>query len=150
MGIYDLFDVSIGDEIISARPIEWSGEDAGDGVDANGLPVLVIKFNGTCPKCGQLLEFIPTDVVYLGEIATVICKICGAGPTDKQKAASSVAVQHVETMDKYVFQDNQAVPTMGNQPKPKSAPVKKPEITIETADDCPFQDPLEAGELKPA
>jgi DNA-directed RNA polymerase subunit M/transcription elongation factor TFIIS len=152
MTIYDLLDISVGGEEVSARPVEWSGEDEGEGLDASGVAITVTKYVSTCPKCAQLMEFSSSDVVKNGEASVVICQSCGAGPSEEQRA-DGVKVVHVETDDRYVFSDNQAVPTPGNEPAQKEEAVeeKKDKITIKpTSDDCPFQDPVEAGELRPA
>lgn len=148
MGIYDLFDVSIGGEIISARPIDWSGTDAGDGVDSDGISISVLKYHGTCPKCAQLVEFTPDEIVDFGDVAVVICENCGAGPSEAQ-VADHVSVQHIITPDKYTFSDNQAVLTSGNEPKPASDQPKLDSIIVKAMkEDCPFQDPVKAGELR--
>lgn len=151
MSIYDLLDITVGGEEIAARPIAWSGVDEGEGLDADGNSITVLKYVSTCPKCAQLMEFTPAEVAKSGDDNIVICQTCGAGPSEKQKA-DGVTVVHVETTDTYTFGDNQAVSAAGNEPKPKKEEaVKKEEITIKpTSDDCPFQDPVEAGELRPA
>ena len=148
MGIYDLLDVSIGGEVISARPIEWSEVDAGDGIGPDDVPISVVKYNGTCPKCAQLVEFAPDEVADFGDASVVVCKNCGAGPSLDQ-VADSVSVEHVITPDGYTFSDNQAVLTPGNEPRPASGQPDQDSITIRpTKEDCPFQDPVLAGELR--
>ena len=77
---YSLKDVLVGSEMVSARPVGWDKVDYdGFGHDKDGEDVQAIEWASTCPSCGDLLQFIVTDIFKLNDNYCVECKECGAG-----------------------------------------------------------------------
>jgi len=57
----------------SARPIEWDREIIdGEGNDAFGVPAIPIKYECSCPNCGNCVSF-------SASLLCVKCPECGAG-----------------------------------------------------------------------
>lgn len=68
-GPYDLLPVIIAKEKLYTRPIDFTMDDLG--------ATHATKYNSTCPKCSQLIEFTPSDVYQLGKDYYVSgCKDC--------------------------------------------------------------------------
>lgn len=56
---YDLLEIKWNNELLMARPIEWSG----DPSDEDGH-VIAIKYEITCPSCGGRVEFYYNNMVF--------------------------------------------------------------------------------------
>jgi hypothetical protein len=70
MGTYDMLEVVIGGETMQARPVAWAEE-------------VPIKFQTTCPKCSQLIEFDGHDFV---------CASCGTPGAVKNNPPPPVGI----------------------------------------------------------
>lgn len=70
MGTFDMLEVVIGGETMQARPVAWAEE-------------VPIKFQTTCPKCSQLIEFDGHDFV---------CASCGTPGAVKTTPPEKTAV----------------------------------------------------------
>jgi hypothetical protein len=79
---YDLLEVSVGKEMVMARPIAWSGEDFdGQGHDAKGNEVQAVSYHTTCPHCADLITFNVAEL-YLamdGSERNLKCASCKKG-----------------------------------------------------------------------
>jgi len=82
MNPYDLIDVVVGGEKVQARPTAWSGE------LENLTP---IRYQTTCPKCSQLVEFQATVA------SQVRCLTCDPEPQELSK--KSEVVEEVAPID---------------------------------------------------
>ena len=82
--------------------------------------IIATTFETVCPSCSQLMTFELSEVVKDGDLNRVSCKNCGAGSAD-----GKISIRR----------------SQGLRPANDS-------IVIVDDDACPFQDPVEAGELK--
>jgi hypothetical protein len=70
---YDLREVIVADNTLSARPVEWDAEPIdNEGHDKDGRVMVATKYQTACPKCGCLIEF---EAKY----SEVACDNCQAG-----------------------------------------------------------------------
>ena len=70
---FDLFEIHIGNESNSARPIAWDREMAdGEGRDAKGEFAIPIEYETVCPHCGQMVHF-------KAGLNALKCPECGKG-----------------------------------------------------------------------
>lgn len=80
---YALAEISIGDEILNARPIEWDREIAdGEGKDENGDYAVAIKYETACPGCGDSL-------IFEAGMSSVRCPHCGIGEDEHTEVYES-------------------------------------------------------------
>ena len=80
MNAYDKQPFSIGNEILHARPIEWDREDEyGTGIDIDNKPIIPVKFEMACGKCGQMIILSLSDALEIDGLFVAVCPICKAG-----------------------------------------------------------------------
>ena len=142
MGVFDLVEIYVGAETMRARPTKFSAEEFNnDGIGSDGSQVYPTAFETTCPYCGQLLSFELYDIIKLDEVLHVVCPNCGSSE-GAPKVGSDVNVRRIT--------DVQSATDLPNPPKKKvTKSVSKEEpIVIVGGDECPFQDPVAAGELR--
>ena len=78
-GPYDLINIVVNGSDTQARPTAWEG-------DFNSLRP--VRFQTTCPKCSQLIDFGINDI----NDNVVICKICIGGIEEKSKESQQISV----------------------------------------------------------
>jgi hypothetical protein len=91
---FDLIDITIGEEKIQARPIEWD-------YDENDNPDMPTKYETTCPACSQMMHFEAFEIMA-PPYNYVICNNCGAGemadyPVEAEEADAD-AVQNEDSL----------------------------------------------------
>ena len=160
MGPFELKEIMIGNELLMARPTDWSSEDLEDEA------TIPIAYETSCPSCGQLMLFSIIEIIERkGRPDFVICKACGVVPSSEKELRSASQVEisgtklgspkgkrtastimiHGEEIKKYTSDQESGV-TVHREGKRREL-VGQGSIDD---NDCPFQDPVEAGELKPA
>jgi hypothetical protein len=158
-GPFDLRPIHVHGELLHARPTEWTHEDFSDP-DCKST-----RYESSCPKCGQLIQFGIKDEVVVDSDCAVGDEGCpfwnaiteslddstpvgGYAPSSisvdvSEKDVSSRSVKEVVSR---AAQDlaQKIMPNSLKSPK-KSDPEP---VAINDDSDSPFQDPVAAGELK--
>lgn len=142
MDQFQLLEIRIGNEILHARPIAWSSEDPyEDGTK-------VTEYETTCPSCSQMLHFKVEQIKDVDGDKLVDCELCGA-KTDKNEEVERDDEVDSSTIINHDGPDISSKDIKKIRPQ-RSEPAIKPAIKSaqDQDDECPFQDPVEAGELK--
>jgi hypothetical protein len=118
--LFDRIDILVNGYELTARPIEFD-------YDAEGQPILVLKYETTCPTCGAMIQFGHTEHYYDGHYVFNCpeCKMEDEGPEIESEIKK----------DQLIVQQNVV---LVSQSQPLS-----PEKII------PFLDPVEAGIFDP-
>lgn len=133
---FALREIRVADEVLYARPVAWSREDPYDPAAE------ITKYETACPSCSQLMHFEVKDIREVEGVSYVTCTVCGASADET--TAKKDAVVEEKTV---VIHDTPDVSSRDiKKIRPERAEQKvagKPDN-----DDCPFQDPVEAGEVR--
>lgn len=81
MNCYEWSEITVYKELVRARPVGWDREIVdSDGNDKDGIPVVAVEFETTCPYCGNLLQFKTSDIYCsVGNSANIKCGTCNKG-----------------------------------------------------------------------
>lgn len=111
--VYDRIEIIVsGLERLTARPIEFE-------YDPTGNPIKVMRYESTCPACGNMIIFSPGDIIKRGGKDHVICNNC-----------------HVDAYDEFdVKGPDIRIKQTGQEVVKNDKPVPV----------CPFVDPIEIG-----
>lgn len=120
MDKFDPKEVMLAGEIMHARPIEWDGDVLLDETKP-------IRFESVCGGCGELVQFSNNEIYVIDGIPYAQCPRCDGPAPNVVPPSDNVASRSIN-----VDQDSG----------------KKTVSTPRMDDLCPFQDPVEAGELK--
>lgn len=119
---YDRIEIIIAGSKLTARPVDFDF-----GLDGN--PIKAIKFESTCPICGQIILFVDKDIIKRGNAKYVGCNNCNNGFfVDNQQNVSDAIV---------VKQEGQIIEK------------QQKEFAFDVKVDNPFVDPIEKGEFDP-
>jgi hypothetical protein len=121
MSLYDRIELIVaGTQSLSARPIDFE-------YDNDGNPINVIKYETTCPECGQMIVFEPSEIVIRNKVLYVGCSLCGKG--------------HIS--------NDEVVPVLARRPEivvvPSGQRLELDRLSEVVDRGCPFIDPIEAG-----
>lgn len=152
MGPFDLKEVNVSGEDLLIRPIAWDEED----FVADNESVIATKYELSCPSCGQRVEVLSENIVN----GSVTIEECAVG--DKSCPIAGPVVVN-EDKDLVKLLDESPAPVQTPQIKIHHEGTKSDNKMVEEViakkdrtgkhvvdADCPFQDPVEAGELRPA
>ena len=157
--IFDPREIKAAGDTLFIRPIEWSGDPRDEGT----LPT---KYETTCPTCSQRVEIYETDIVD----ENVICAECPAEGLDcpfNLREDLDELVEEIEIndlSDEEVEVNEELLEVLDDNSTPSISVVHesgtqdnknlKQQATVKPGrrdnKGCPFQDPVDAGELKPA
>jgi hypothetical protein len=167
MGAFDLREVKVANETLHIRPIEWEVPD--DQIDVE--ETRPIKYESSDPITGQRIEIMAEDIAFDG---TVIRSIDHSGEIIQYEEASKFNVEaesvplpaiNSELIEQLndapvgleIKVDGSAVAgtqqtdtrTMVEQVVPDKTGLRR-RRKRQHDENCPFQDPVTAGELRPA
>jgi hypothetical protein len=128
--IYDLLPVILGGDKVYARPVHFEcGED--------DMPLKVLSYQSTCPKCSQLVEFNCSQIKQ-DKDNTRYVQGCDDCPIPKKLKAYHPDVENPATMSI----DSVEVENIGEENMIEGADFESylSDVTI-------FQDPIESGKL---
>ena len=79
---YDLIEIVLGSETITARPVGWNEEIVdSEGHIADGSMAIPAKFETSCPSCGDM-------ILFDSGFKQIKCPHCGAGEDIKLEAGN--------------------------------------------------------------
>ena len=120
--LWDRIEVIVsGREKLTARPIEFK-------YDKDGNPTVVLRYETTCPICGELVQFNTTEMITKEGYQYINCHCV---KEIKTKTSVNVLMQRPGIE---VLNDKKIV---------------KKEVKVEEGHGCPFIDPIEAGLFDP-
>jgi transcription elongation factor Elf1 len=102
---FDLKPVFVDGIKVEARPTEWDRPFADSFAnDADGVPAIPTKFMTTCPRCAQIIVFVPRDL-FLGKDGSKENIACGSCEAGVARAVDQEAVTNKIMTSKSPFVD---------------------------------------------
>ena len=121
MSVYDRIELIVaGKQKLSARPINFRYDD-------DGNPVEVTLYETTCPGCGNMIQFVPSQMVEKDGLWYVGCFVCNKGFVEPEKSAPELVVE----------------PEVIVRPSGQKLEKERPLVPVDRG--CPFIDPIEVG-----
>lgn len=159
VNVYERIDITVAGDRLTARPSEFS-------FDNDGNPTAAVRYETTCPKCGNLIDFCVDDVWHAADQDHVACSHCGAG---KHKQEAEAPKAEPEAEPEAVAEEPEREPEpVKPVAKVVKAPAPSPEIKIKPQGQiveepakakvggarvpdrgCPFIDPIAEGDYVP-
>ena len=98
--VYRRIDIVVGGESLTARPIEFE-------YDNEENPIKVLKYETTCPNCGQAIQFALSETIIINDISNVSCT-CDAN--NKKIIKNTVEIKASGQESRFVKMAVQLVP----------------------------------------
>lgn len=141
--VYERINITVAGDPLTARPSEFSFDD-------DGNPTAAIRYETTCPKCGNLIDFCVDDVWHAADQDHVACTHCGAGrhkpepesEPEPTPAAIAADPEPVATPSPEI-KIRQAGQIVEEPAKAKTGGARVPDRG------CPFIDPIAEGDFIP-